>query len=678
MAETSDIEKRELAFRKVVGESPAVAFIWEVSEGWPVRYVSDSIKLFGYKPEEFESGAIRYKTLIHPDDQEAITAEVEANLQAKLPSFEQQYRLLTRSGEVRWVRDWTTVNQDENGEVESVQGIILDVTNLLSTSDYYRNILNSSGNLFLIIDQDGRVKDFNDRTCEIVGVSEIDLMGRVWIDDFVPKEQRADVESYLQTISSSSSDERWEFENEIVSRDGHRRLIHWYHTAKRSPQGGISELIGFGADVTEERKIASRASVYADLSLENPNPVFRIDLSGDVILANNAAQGLMNSLTQANWDESKALQSLIKLASRSKAKFQRDVKFNDMTYLFQVVPVGDEGYVDLYGLNITEQEILSDQLQQITRNVPGAIFTYVLNEDGTDQIEFANEGCEVIYEVSAEELHNDPTALWSMVHPEDVDAMRDSVMDSASRLIDWQHEWRITPNSGTTKWLRGRGTPIKRKDGSIAWMTIVIDQSDIKNSEQAISQALQKTIFVLAAALEKRDPYTAGHEERVTEIAKLIAREMHLDKSTIQGVEFAAMVHDVGKIVVPAEILSKPGKLSDAEFELIKAHPDVGADLLKDIQFDWPIAEIIRQHHERIDGSGYPKGLKGDQILLEARIIAVADVLEAMASHRPYRSSLGLEKAAEEIKQGAGIRYDARVAEACLKLVSQSRIRLPN
>ncbi|MEW6332250.1 MAG: PAS domain S-box protein [Pseudomonadota bacterium] len=183
-----------------------------------------------------------------------------------------------------------------------------------------------------------------------------------------------------------------------------------------------------------------------------------------------------------------------------------------------------------------------------------------------------------------------------------------------------------------------------------------------------IQKALLETVEAIGSALEKRDPYTAGHQRQVAKLAHAIAQEMHLPQEAVEGIYMGSLIHDVGKISVPAEILSRPGKLSDAEFNLIKAHPQVGYDIIKGIEFPWHVARMILQHHERLDGSGYPQGLKGEEISLEARILAVADVVEAMASHRPYRPGLGLDKALEEISQNRGVLYDPQAVDVCLRL----------
>ena len=180
----------------------------------------------------------------------------------------------------------------------------------------------------------------------------------------------------------------------------------------------------------------------------------------------------------------------------------------------------------------------------------------------------------------------------------------------------------------------------------------------------------------MAAALEARDPYTAGHQRRVAELAVAIAREMAISPNQIEGIKIAATIHDIGKIYVPAEILSKPGNLSALEFSLIKVHPQVGHDILRDIDFPWPVAEMVLQHHEHLDGSGYPNGISGDQILLESRILTVADVVESLVTHRPYRPALGIEAALDEIDKRRGKCYDPRVVDACLALFQKRGYRL--
>jgi len=193
-------------------------------------------------------------------------------------------------------------------------------------------------------------------------------------------------------------------------------------------------------------------------------------------------------------------------------------------------------------------------------------------------------------------------------------------------------------------------------------------ENELQDSMKMLRKNLAGTIQAISRTVETRDAYTAGHQRRTTEIARAIAYEMGLPKQQIEGIRMAGVIHDLGKISVPAEILSKPGKISESEFSLIRQHPQTGYEILKGIDFNWPVADIVLQHHERLDGSGYPNNLQGDEILLEARVIGVADVIEAMSSHRPYRPALGIDEAFEEITINKGITYDPDVVDAAIAL----------
>lgn len=212
----------------------------------------------------------------------------------------------------------------------------------------------------------------------------------------------------------------------------------------------------------------------------------------------------------------------------------------------------------------------------------------------------------------------------------------------------------------------------KRLFASARLIGTLVERGRAKDQErqatEKLRRAVRSTIEVLAQTVERRDPYTAGHQRRVADLAAAVAVEMGLPTETVDAVSMAGYVHDIGKISVPSEILSKPGKLSEVEMDIIKSHPEHGREILGEIESPWPLAEIVEQHHERLDGSGYPRGLKGEEIMLEARIMAVADVVEAMASHRPYRPTLGIEKALEEIEQNSGVLYYPPAVEACLRL----------
>jgi putative two-component system response regulator len=206
--------------------------------------------------------------------------------------------------------------------------------------------------------------------------------------------------------------------------------------------------------------------------------------------------------------------------------------------------------------------------------------------------------------------------------------------------------------------------------------TIEQRETELTATLKHLGKALGASIEALAAAAEARDPYTAGHQRRVSNLARAIATEMGLPKDHIEAIRMAGAIHDIGKIRVPSEILNRPGKVTDIEMQLIQMHPEVGYEILKRIDFPWPVAEIELEHHERLDGSGYPRGLKDGEVLIQARVIAVADVVEAMTSHRPYRPGLGIDAALAEIEKNRGILYDAQAVDACLRLFREKGFQL--
>jgi len=196
-------------------------------------------------------------------------------------------------------------------------------------------------------------------------------------------------------------------------------------------------------------------------------------------------------------------------------------------------------------------------------------------------------------------------------------------------------------------------------------------EDEIQQNLQDLRQAMEGSIELTSLMVEARDPYTAGHQQRVSVLGYTIAKEMNLSEEQVEGTKIAGLIHDLGKISIPSEILSKPGRITDIEFSLIKNHPQAGYNILKTVKLPWPIAQIVLQHHERMDGSGYPSGLSSEKILIEARILGVADTVEAMSSHRPYRPALGIDKALEEISKNKGTLYDPEVVNICLKLFKE-------
>lgn len=322
----------------------------------------------------------------------------------------------------------------------------------------------------------------------------------------------------------------------------------------------------------------------------------------------------------------------------------------------------------------SEEKLLRTQLRL------AILFKYVPNiilyETGGEE-DFISENIYGLLGYPAEDFIKEKTKFSSLIHQEDKEYINQKYAEwekagKKDLLTLW---FRVKKADGSYMWIEDRMVEITpeskkkyRAGVKIDITNLKLAEEELKESYKKLQRLLEETVNGLVSAVEMRDPYTAGHQRRVAILATALAKEMGLTEKQIEGINLAALVHDIGKINVPAEILSKPGKLTPTEFNLIKTHPQTGYDILKSIEFPWPVAEMVLQHQERYDGSSYPQGLKGENIDLKARILSVADVIEAMSSHRPYRPSLGIDAALDEIEKNRGILYDPDVVDACLIL----------
>lgn len=260
-------------------------------------------------------------------------------------------------------------------------------------------------------------------------------------------------------------------------------------------------------------------------------------------------------------------------------------------------------------------------------------------------------------------------AFLDTIHPDDRAFVDKAYAESVKNKTPYDIIHRLLLKDGTLKFINERCKTFYDDAGkAVRSIGTVQDITERKKAEERLKKTMDATIETVSKIVEIKDPYTAGHQQRVSQLATAIAKELNLSPDKVEGIRIASLIHDIGKISVPTEILSKSIALSDIEFSLVKGHSQIGYDILKSIDFPWPVEEIVLQHHERLNGSGYPQGLKADKIMTEAKIIGLADVVEAMSSHRPYRPALGVDAALEEISKNRGVLYDPEVVDACLKL----------
>jgi len=321
-------------------------------------------------------------------------------------------------------------------------------------------------------------------------------------------------------------------------------------------------------------------------------------------------------------------------------------------------------------------------LRTFLDNVEDMVYYQATN--GT--ISHLNSACAVVTGYAKYEYNRDPELWKRVLHPDDVESRMDILSCGQDGSLVSNQEYRLKKKDGEWCWIHSHMVAIRDSENRITgYSCIDRDFTQRKTAEQKLQQSydslersFQGTVFTIAKIVETRDPYTSGHQMRVAELARAIATHMELPEDTIQTIFLAAVVHDIGKICIPQELLSKPGKLNSIEMDIIRTHPRVSFEILSGIDFPWPIADIVLQHHEFFDGSGYPEGLSGEDITLEARVLCAADVVEAMSSHRPYRPVLGEESALEELLQNKGTRYDPVVVDACRELFIEENYKLPD
>lgn len=332
----------------------------------------------------------------------------------------------------------------------------------------------------------------------------------------------------------------------------------------------------------------------------------------------------------------------------------------------------------------TEQELKETEvlLTTVMENLPVGIAVNTVGEDV--HFQYMNDNFGKYYRVKKDRLMSEKD-FWQVVYEDPAfrEEIKRRVLSDCETgnpdLMQWQ-DIPITRQNEETSWVAARNIPVPGKPLMISTVWDVTEhikaEQDNIRSLEVLRKTLASIVRAMSTTVEIRDPYTAGHQKRVADLARAIAEEMQMNQEQIEGLFMAAQIHDLGKISVPAELLSMPRKLTDIEFGLIKTHSQSGYDILKDIDFPWPIARIILEHHEKNDGTGYPQGITGNGILIESQILAVADAVEAIASHRPYRAALGVNVALEEIEKQSGVGFSREVVDATLRIFREQKYTL--
>lgn len=439
---------------------------------------------------------------------------------------------------------------------------------------------------------------------------------------------------------------------------------------------------------------------YREMFEEAPDGIFTINAEGTFLLVNQCFCQMVgyrrDELLHMNIRDTcleleldLMAERIAKLRVQNEVMVERSVKRKDGSLLyaqFKYKVIKNEYVLCVVRKVGVEKDILEqldkneERFRQIAEHLRDVFFLIDLN---TSSFLYVSSAYEKLWEQPIENLFIDPLSWTTSIHPSDRERIL-LLYQQQMKTGNIDTRYRILRKDGSIRWIHARTFPIYNKQNQLYRSAGVAEDEtehmqitqERTEYEATIQRGFNELVIAISKALEKRDAYTSGHQNKVASLAVAIAQTLNLSPGQIQGLALAAQVHDIGKIGIPIEILTKPTKLSKLEYELIKTHCEAGYDILKGVHFPWPIAEIVREHHERFDGSGYPRGLKGDQIRLEAQIIAVADTIDSMSSHRPYRAALGIKSALAEIQKFRGIHYNPKIVDACQKLFQEKKIDL--
>lgn len=627
------------------------------------------------------------------------------------PAKVKDFKIIRKDGTKCILEISASLIRDSEGQPAGFRGIALNVTErkqteeaLKETEKRYRSLFEESLDAIIVTDREGRFVDANKAALDLFGISTEETAKTNFHELYVDPKAWARFEQEIETKGSVQ-----DFEVKLRKKDGTVMTCVLFVTAKSENGGRTVGYQGIIRDITNtratERALRQSEERYRQLLNHAPAGIYEVDflrrtfvsvndvmceytgytreellgLSPFDILTEDSKKHFMERMTRVLSGEKVPETVEFKIKGKNDREFW--VLLNTKLVYENGFPKGATAVVH----DITERKLAEEAVRRseeryrlLVDNANDGVF---IAQNG--KVKFPNPKMMQILGYTTEELAE--IQYMDLVHPDDRIIIHQAKEKRAAKGETASvYSVRITTKTGTQIWAQISSVPIfwDEKPATLNFVRDItyqrISEDELRMTVEKLRKVTGATVQAMAQTVEVRDPYTAGHQKRVSSLARAIAIEMALPSGMIEGIGMAGNIHDIGKISVPAEILSKPGTLTDIQFALIKAHPKTGYEILKGIEFPWDIARIVLQHHERIDGSGYPQGLSGNDILLEARILAVADVVEAMTAHRPYRPALGIEKATEEVSLKKGKLYDPSVADAFETALRKGNLELEN
>ncbi|MCJ7663204.1 MAG: PAS domain S-box protein, partial [Desulfobacterales bacterium] len=590
------------------------------------------------------------------------------------------------------------------GKEKAILRVARDITErkeaeraLLKEKNFSDAVMNSSPGLFFVFDDKGNTIQWNRNAEKVTGYSAQEI-SKMNILDFVAKEdQKTTAEAMQEVLTKGQSS----LEINVLSKPGKKTSFHIIGLSTKFEN--TTCVVCTGIDITERKQaedaLKNSEEKYRTILENIEDGYYEVDLNGNFTFFNASTCRIlgypqeemmgMNNRQFTDKDNAKKLFKTFNEVYRTgepTKEFDWQIMRKDGTKRYIEVsislrkdssgkPIGFRGVAR----DITERKQAEEALRKSEQQlclVTDHITDVVWSMDLEGNFTFVTPSSERIVGYTVEEMLS--LNFSQIIAPESYKMAMDLISKhmSVEKREPMILEMEQVSKDGSKKWCEVTAIFLEdqnnRPTGIIGVTRDITErkqaQKELQRSYHKLRETLIVTVNTLASTVEMRDPYTAGHQRRVTILACAIAEEMGLTEEQFDGLRMAGLIHDIGKINVPVEILSRPGRISDTEFNIIKTHPHAGYKVLKEIEFPWPVAQIVLQHHERLDGSGYPQGLKNGGIMLEAKILAVADVVEAMASDRPYRPALGIEAALHEITMNKGILYDPDVTDICMRL----------